>query len=191
MKKTKTKHKPNNKVSNEMNASKNIEEKISDSSEVCFNILKYEYDHGYERALKLDNKVSIILAFTGIMFGVCIGLLKLDAANIFPISKRMFLYNTLSIFDVLFYCAAILIFLYILTPHKLKRFSAEAVFKNQLQNERNDVAYNYAAVKYANIIGNNDDILEKLYKWYSCGIDLEIIANTLLVLIIIYKFFFI
>lgn len=191
MKKTKAKHKPNNKVSDETNANKNIEEKISDSSEVCFNVLKYEYDHGYERALKLDNKVSIILAFTGIMFGICISLLNLDASNIFPITKRMFLYLTLSIFDVLFYCVAFLVFLRILMPHKLKRLSTEAVFKNQLQNERNDVAYNYVAVKYAAIIGNNDEVLEKLYKLYSWGIVLEVMANTLLVLIIIYKFFFI
>ena len=168
------------------------ENDTTNSAKECFDIISKEYDHVIERANKLDNKVSIILAFTGIIFVVALELLNISKITEFPICKiqfnSIFIYLLLSVIDIALYITSISLYLIILLPKKLSRFHASALLENQLQKDRKDVVYNYTSIKYCNAITNNNLIIDRQYTKLYIGIVLETISIILSVILIFSKY---
>ncbi len=164
---------------------------IIDSSKECYDIISKEYDHVIERGNKLDNKVSIILAFTGIVFGFSLELLDIREMLSMPMDKYVFngilIYILFSIITVTLYVVAICFFLNILLPRNFSRFDANSLLENQLQKNRHDVVYNYVSIKYCVSTKENNKVITKQYRKLSVGIILDIIAIALSVILIFTK----
>lgn len=175
----------------ESNITETTNDISNNSAQECFDIISKEYDHVIERGNKLDNKVSIILAFTGIIFIVALELLDIFNIVKFPASKTLFnstiVYLLSSMIAIILYTISISLYLNILLPKRFGRFQASALLENQLQKERNDVVYNYVSIKYCAAINENNKILDSQYAKLSIGIILEIIAVILSIILVFIK----
>lgn len=159
------------------------------AEELCQATVKAEYDHTIERANRLDNKVSIMLAFTGIVFIPVIDL----ARDIFLMTKAT--YNFKSVFlmmgiytNLQMFIAIIILQLSILLPKKYSRIgTASLILGEKPRNPKSTMAL-VIATHYENAILSNNKILDKENKKFITLIILMILSviMTILLYIIMY-----
>lgn len=144
--------------------------KETGGEEACFQIIKNEYDHAFDRGNKLDTKINIVLTFCGVILLFLIDLLKTITELEYPIKLSgllmvlIYLLGTILVMGLYIYCLVVLISL--IKPTRLKRLDVENIILRNLHQEDKETVYTYVSIKYNGAIKENNKLLEEKFNRY-------------------------
>jgi hypothetical protein len=145
--------------------------KKNGGAEACYNIVKVEYSHVFNRSDKLDNKVYIALTFCAFIFIFVMDLLNAIMNFKYPTDINQLV---LIVMYVILCFLTIGIFIYILIklaallkPMKIVHIKADFIMNNNFQEHTSDDVYTFGATKYADAINDNNIELEKRFNKYN------------------------
>lgn len=164
------------------------------ASEQFYNAAKAEYDYESNRNSTLDNKVSMTLAFCGVVFLLLIGYLDILAIWKTGEVNRCwqcifkFLSSTLQIVCLACFAVCVIKLFLILRPKTYCRLDANFLIKETLPEWEEKQAYMYLGVRYTKFTEFNRNVNEARSKEYSCSVKWLLFAMLFCVINEIIKF---
>lgn len=144
--------------------------KQADGAEVCFEVVKNEYDHVFDRGDKLDTKINIALTFCGVILLFLLDLFKSVIELEFPkqLNELMIvlIYLLGIIFVVVLYIYCLVSLISLIKPTQLKRVDGEHLILKNLHQDSKNTVYTYVCIKYNAAIKENNALLEIKFNKY-------------------------
>lgn len=165
------------------------EENLDKSAEICYITARDEYNHFVERANKLDNKVYIMITFSGLFFVFIMDLLRIFLEIPFPSDSNSLVLYVVIVFVYIViligYIISMLIMFSILKPIDYRRFNPSCLVNKNMHKEKPHVCYMYIAIKYMECLEISEKDLGVRFKLLTM---VNIIIPVVVIISVILKF---
>lgn len=145
------------------------------SANLCFDIMKTEYDYELNRSSKLDNKINITLTLCGVLF-----LYIMKFFNIIGVLNKESVFNSQNVTTffvivsaliyiaiIVFYLKAILKLIALLNPLNYLHINCDEIFDKALISEPDDITAYYISTKYLAATAKNAETNNSRSKDYA------------------------
>ena len=158
--------------------------------DVSFNIISEEYIRELERNSKTDSKISIVLAFSGLLVLYLINFLDFNplfsTSNSFLSEKKLYLFQVLcSILQVsmlIVYLLSLYLLIKCLRTRNYRLIATLDLIDEKLLNESDETIKTYMAVKMQDAIDHNCEINNQRNRQYNRAI-LYLVSTIVLLLL--------
>lgn len=162
-------------IASESENSSAMQERANQSGRACYEIIREEYLHSFQRSDKLDNKVYITLTFLGLFFLYIIDFFTVIPKIKFPNNIQNFIlvgaYIIISIgllVGLLYILSKLLV---LLKPMEIQRLSPKWFVENNMQHQKEETVYVFSFTKCAACIEENNQKMEQRFAIYNTCVD--------------------
>lgn len=166
------------------------ESTIITGDEVSLETVRNEYNHCFERSVKLDNKVYILLTACAFLFAMLTESIKKLNTFCLPISKCQLIgegiYVAMLTAVIIVYVIVVVKLLQLLPGIRLSRFdSFETLEKNMIWSDKKQTI-KYICSRYEQCRNDNNELIEQQYKRFNSCVKLLIVTVVLLLVTSVY-----